>query len=92
MRAVFEFQKTADNETHAHTIGGSLTFGFTDPVTTIGIEGTASLKISSRNSELNENVQVKFFGDTVLETAPTTLSDARTLISRLPKLAQKETL
>ena len=89
MRAVFEFQKTADNESDAQTIGGSLTFGFTDPVTSIGIVGTASLKISSKNSELNEKVQVKFFGDTVLETAPTTLSDARTLISRLPKLAQK---
>ena len=89
MNGFFEFQKKSDNETNKDTIGGSFTLKFTDPVTTISLEGSATIKVSSDEATVLENSELLFYGDTILEKIPSTAQESLEVIHSLPKLAKK---
>ncbi|XP_027035056.2 cytolytic toxin-alpha-like [Tachysurus fulvidraco] len=58
-------------------------------IPTISIEGQASLKLSSEEKKLAENINVTFYGDYELDENPTTYTEALRACKKLPSLLKE---
>ena len=57
----------------------------------LSIEGEATLKLTEQEKTLIQDVQLEFFGDEILETAPTTFDQSVTAFRDITKMLKNTT-
>ncbi|KAK2818099.1 hypothetical protein Q7C36_022032 [Tachysurus vachellii] len=79
------FDYSSSESENKQEIEGSLQ-AVVKKIPTISIEGQASLKLSSEEKKLAENINVTFYGDYELDENPTTYTEALRACKKLPGL------
>ena len=83
MRAVFVFERTTSNSSTAEEVSGSLSVAVKN-IPSFQIEGSAVVDVKGKVVENIDSIEVKFYGDVILEKTPSTYIDAIKVFDEIP--------
>ena len=85
LSAVLEFKKKVRTDSDVSKIIADLEITLDLPALTLS--GKATVNLTENETRIFEDIDCTFYGDTILDTSPTTLEDGREVIKTLPQKA-----